>query len=108
MKRERDILEARQSVAEGEASRLESTLSVTQRALDEARGELKKELDSRVSVRGAEEFNRLTAEVTQVRLTNTPSRFDHLFILTIAMHSHHHQSLQVLVYLQCLPSVPSL
>ena len=66
MKRERDILEARQSVAEGESSRLESTLAVAQRALDEVRGELKRELDAKVAARGEGDFERLTAEVTQV------------------------------------------
>ena len=66
MKRERDILEARQSVAEGESSRLESTLAVAQRALDEVRGELKRELDGKVAARGEGDFERLTAEITQV------------------------------------------
>ena len=66
MKRERDILEARQSVAEGETSRLESSLAVAQRALDEVRGELKRELDAKVAARGEGDFERLTAEVTQV------------------------------------------
>lgn len=66
MKRERDILEARQSVAEGETSRLESSLAVVQRALDEVRGELKRELDAKVAARGEGDFERLTAEVTQV------------------------------------------
>jgi hypothetical protein len=66
MKRERDILEARQSVAEGESSRLESALAVAQRALDEVRGELKRELDAKVAARGEGDFERLTAEVTQV------------------------------------------
>ena len=66
MKRERDILEARQSVAEGETSRLESSLAVAQRALDEVRGELKRELDAKIAARGEGDFERLTAEVTQV------------------------------------------
>ena len=49
-------------------SRLEASLSSTQRSLDEARGQLKRELDNRSSVRGEEDFNRLMAEVNQVFL----------------------------------------
>lgn len=66
LKRERDLLEARQSVAEGESSRMETALAATQRALDEARGELKRELDMKATARGEKDFNKLTAEVTQV------------------------------------------
>lgn len=69
LKRERDLLEARQSVAEGESNRMEASLTATQRALDEARGELKRELDSKDTARGEQGFNKLTAEVTQVRHT---------------------------------------
>jgi septal ring factor EnvC (AmiA/AmiB activator) len=68
LKRERDLLEARQSVAEGESNRMEASLAATQRALDEARSELKRELDSKATARGEKDFNKLTAEVTQVRL----------------------------------------
>jgi septal ring factor EnvC (AmiA/AmiB activator) len=69
LKRERDLLEARQSVAEGESSRMEASLAATQRALDEARAELKRELDSKATARGEKDFNKLTAEVTQVHHT---------------------------------------
>ena len=68
MKREKDLLEAKLAVAEGEAARLGTSLAATQRALDEARAELKRELDKRVSVRGEEEFTRLMTEVTQLNL----------------------------------------
>jgi uncharacterized protein involved in exopolysaccharide biosynthesis len=71
LKRERDLLEARQSVAEGESNRMEASLAATQRALDEARGELKRELDAKATARGEKDFNKLTAEVTQVRHTTS-------------------------------------
>lgn len=59
MKRERDLLEAKLSVAEGDSSRLTAALAVTQRALDETRAELKRELGKRSNVRDEEEFRRL-------------------------------------------------
>jgi hypothetical protein len=81
LKRERDLLEARQSVAEGESSRMEASLAATQRALDEARAELKRELDSKATARGEKDFTKLTAEVTQVRHTAYQWSFS-VFLLT--------------------------
>ena len=68
MKREKDLLEAKLSVAEAESSRLSTSLSSTQKSLDEARSELKRELEKHVTVRSEEEFTRLMAEVTQLNL----------------------------------------
>jgi nucleoprotein TPR len=68
MKRERDLLEAKLSVSEGLSARQSAVLAAAQRALDEARAELKRELDKRTATRSEEEFSRLMSEVTQLNL----------------------------------------
>lgn len=68
LKKEKDMIAARLAVAETESSRHQGELHVASRALDEARAELKRELDRRVTVRSEEEFARLMAEVTQLNL----------------------------------------
>lgn len=68
MKREKDTLEARLSLAETEVLRHQATVSATQRSLSEARAELKREVDSRVGSKDANEFNKLLAEITQLNV----------------------------------------
>jgi hypothetical protein len=92
LKRERDLLEARQSVAEGESSRMEASLAATQRALDEARAELKRELDSKATARGEKDFTKLTAEVTQVRHTTSDGCSIPVIFLRVSPDLTHHSS----------------
>lgn len=68
MKREKDMLQAKLSVAETENSRLVSELQTIRRALDEVKVELKRELDKRTPLRSADDFNRLMAEVNQLNI----------------------------------------
>mmetsp|Transcript_24386 Transcript_24386/g.35802 ORF Transcript_24386/g.35802 Transcript_24386/m.35802 type:complete len:2045 (-) Transcript_24386:88-6222(-) len=69
MKRERDMLEARLSLTETEKNRRIAECSATQKALDEARSELKKEIESRSqNARSEEEFTRLMNEITQLNV----------------------------------------
>jgi nucleoprotein TPR len=68
MKREQDVLEAKLSIADSENSRLKISLGGLQRALDEAKVELSRELDKRVVSRGEDEFARLLAEVNQLNV----------------------------------------
>lgn len=68
MKRERDMLEAKLAVSEGEYSRSASSLAACQRTLDETRIELRRELDKVNSMRSEDEFSRLMAEVHQLNI----------------------------------------
>jgi nucleoprotein TPR len=68
LKKEKDMLAAKLAVVETENNRHLGELHVVNRALDEARAELKRELDRRVVVRSEEEFSRLLSEVTQLNL----------------------------------------
>ena len=111
MKRERDMLQARLTMAEGETSRLNTELQGLHRALDECRAELKRELDSRHGsaaasgsgsggasggssssgsggVRSPEEFNRLMIEVNQVSASDL-IYFHNCFILIISDFLQH-------------------
>ncbi len=71
MKREKDILDARHAVLETENARHMGNVSALQRALDEARVELRKELEAKskgLGTRTEDEFHRLMAEVTQLNI----------------------------------------
>ena len=77
MKRERDMMEPKLSLAESEKTRVQGTLATTQKLLDEARAELKKEIEKRVSVHDDASYAKLMSEVTQlniVRESNTHLR----------------------------------
>eukprot|EP00607_Mallomonas_marina_P000773 CAMPEP_0182433480 /NCGR_PEP_ID=MMETSP1167-20130531/63490_1 /TAXON_ID=2988 /ORGANISM="Mallomonas Sp, Strain CCMP3275" /LENGTH=1257 /DNA_ID=CAMNT_0024622215 /DNA_START=168 /DNA_END=3941 /DNA_ORIENTATION=- len=68
MKRERDTLEAKLSVANTELSRHQSSAMTYQRLLEEVRAELKKELEKNKSTRDDNEFSRIMSEVTQLNI----------------------------------------
>lgn len=74
MKREREMLEAKLSLAETEASRLKSSLRATQKSLDEVRSELKREMEKKINTRSEEEFQHLLSQIGQLNaLTDSNS-----------------------------------
>ena len=68
MKREQDVLEAKLSLSESEGARLKASLLGVQRALDEAKAELRRELEKRLSSRDEEELARLRKELEQLNV----------------------------------------
>ena len=68
MKREQDVLEAKLSLNESEGARLKASLSSVQRALDETKAELRRELEKRLSSRDEEELVRLRKEIEQLNV----------------------------------------
>ena len=70
MKRERDMLEAKLSLTETEKNRYIAELTSTQKALDEARAELKRAMESRshTTARSEDEFAKLMQEITQLNV----------------------------------------
>ncbi len=68
MKRERDIMEPKLSVAETEKTRFQGALATTQKLLDETRAELKKEIEKRVTVHDDASYAQLMSEVTQLNI----------------------------------------
>jgi nucleoprotein TPR len=69
MKRERDMLEAKLSLTETEKNRYIAESTSTQKALDEARAELKREIESRSqNARSEDEFGKLMQEITQLNV----------------------------------------
>lgn len=69
MKRERDMLEAKLSLTETEKNRYIAESASTQKALDESRAELKREIESRSqNARSEDEFAKLMQEITQLNV----------------------------------------
>ena len=69
MKREKEMLQARLNIAESENNRYVNQLQSLSKSLDEARTELKKELESRqLSVSNQQEYQKLLQEVNQLNL----------------------------------------
>ena len=68
MKREQEVTEAKLSIADSEGNRLRVTVASLQRALDETKAELTREMEKRIIGRGDEDFNRLMAEVNQLNM----------------------------------------
>ena len=68
MKREQDVVEAKLSLSESESARLKASLASVHRALDEAKAEIRREIDRRLSARDEEEIVRLKKEVEQINL----------------------------------------
>lgn len=66
--REKEMLTANLAKLELENARYSGSLASCQRSLDEARAELKRELDKRTTVRSEDEFNRLLTEVSQLQV----------------------------------------
>jgi nucleoprotein TPR len=69
MKREKEMLQARLNIAESENNRYVNQLQSLSKSLDEARTELKKELEARqLSVSNPQEYQKLLQEVSQLNL----------------------------------------
>jgi nucleoprotein TPR len=69
MKREKDMTEARMNLAETEKHRYSAQLSSVQKALDEARADLQRELASKsLPTRSEDDFAKLMLEITQLNV----------------------------------------
>ena len=68
MKREKDTIDAKLSVAESESSRYLSSMNTLQKLLDQTKVELKKEMEKNKSIHSETEFQKLLLEVTQLNI----------------------------------------